>query len=89
YVKDEEITSYKASDRYLHELFKPDKWLEDTQRNRKKYIAEGHARLAAPLYDFAVVALALAGVLGGAFSRTGYASRILWVSGAALVVRIL
>ncbi|MFX8942086.1 hypothetical protein ABTN11_20675, partial [Acinetobacter baumannii] len=59
------------------------------QRNRKKYIAEGHARLAAPLYDFAVVALALAGVLGGAFSRTGYAARILWVRGAALVVRSL
>ena len=89
YMRDEEVIAYKASDRYLHELFKPDKTLEDTQRNKKKYIAEGHARLAAPLFDFAVVALALAGVLGGAFSRTGYASRIAWVSAAALVVRIL
>ena len=89
YMKDGEIAAFKASDRYLHELFKPDKALEDTQRNKKKYIAEGHARLASSLYDFAVVALALAGVLGGAFSRTGYGARIAWVSVAALVVRIL
>jgi lipopolysaccharide export system permease protein len=89
YTREEEVITYKASDRYLHELFKPDKTLEDTQRNRKRYIAEGHARLAAPLYDFAVVALALAGVLGGAFSRTGYGTRIAWVAAAALMVRIL
>jgi len=89
YVNTEDILAYKPSDKFMHELLKPDKTNPDDRRNRKKYLAEAHARLAAPLYDIAVVMLALAGVLGGAFSRTGYAARIATVSAVALVMRIL
>lgn len=89
YVTTAEVTAYKASDRYLHELWKPDLTQPDDRRNRKKYAAEGHARLAAPLYDIAYVLLALAGVLGGAFSRTGYGQRIMVVALLAVVIRIL
>ncbi|HYG27601.1 MAG TPA: LptF/LptG family permease, partial [Caulobacteraceae bacterium] len=35
---------YKASDRYLHELFFPDLTLEGEAENRLKYLAEGHSR---------------------------------------------
>jgi len=89
YVNTADIVVYKASDRYLHELLSPDLSLANDRLNRKKYAAEAHSRLAAPLYDFAVVLLALAGVIGGAFSRTGYSTRILAVTGVAIVVRIL
>ena len=89
YVTTEDDFYYKPSDKFLHELVKPDKANADDRRNRKKYLAEAHERLAAPFYDITVVVLALAGVLGGAFSRTGYGSRIATVTAIALVVRIL
>ncbi len=89
YVNTEDVLAYKPSDKFIHELLKPDKTNPDDRRNRKKYLAEAHSRLAAPLYDIAVVMLALAGVLGGAFSRTGYSSRIATVSAVAVAVRIL
>ena len=89
YVNTDDEVVYKASDRYLHELLKPDLTQEEDKRNRKKFAAEAHARLSAPLYDIMVVMLAVAGVLGGAFSRTGYGQRIAGVVGIALLVRIL
>lgn len=80
---------YKLSDRYLHELFFPDLRLTWEQSNRKKLLAEGHARLASALYNIAFMAMALAGVLGGSFSRIGYGQRIAATAAAALVVRTL
>lgn len=78
---------YKLSDRYLHELFFPDTagaWERD---NIAKMLAEGHSRLAAPLYVIAFMAMAMAAVLGGPFLKTGYGSRIAAVAAAALAVR--
>ena len=89
YVNTEDVLAYKPSDKFLHELVKPDKTNPDDRRNRKKYLAEAHARLSAPLYDIAVVMLALAGVVGGAFSRTGYGARIATVAAIAVAMRIL
>jgi lipopolysaccharide export system permease protein len=80
---------YKLSDRYLHELFFPDLRLAWERANRRKLLAEGHARLAAPLYNIAFMAIALAAVIGGSFSRLGYTSRIAVAAVAALVVRTL
>ncbi len=80
---------YHQTDRYLHELFYPDLRQKWEQENRKALIAEGHSRLASPLYNLAFSALALAAVLGGAFSRLGYAARIATAAGAAVVVRVL
>jgi lipopolysaccharide export system permease protein len=79
---------YKASDRYLHELFYPDLTQVWEQHNRLKLYAEGHARLAEPLYNIALVALALSAVLGGGFSRMGYAKRIMTAAALAAVTRI-
>lgn len=80
---------YKLSDRYLHELFFPDQHNEWDVANSAAMLAEGHARIAAPLYNLAFMSLALAGILGGGFSRMGYGTRIASVAGAALVLRVL
>ena len=79
---------YRQSDRYLHELFFPDLRESWDAANRNALLAEGHARLATPLYSLAFTALALAAVLGGSFSRIGYGRRIAMASAAALVVRV-
>ncbi len=80
---------YKLSDRYLHELFFPDMRGAWERENRDKMLAEGHSRIATPLYNLAFMALALAAVIGGAFSRLGYGARIAAVAAVALVSRIL
>jgi lipopolysaccharide export system permease protein len=77
------------SDRYLDELFFPvaeDDW---AIRFRDRLFAEGHYRLSAPLYAPALVLIALAAILGGQYSRTGYARRIALSAVAALLVRLL
>jgi lipopolysaccharide export system permease protein len=88
YLPKTETVHYKASDRYLHELFYPDLTQVWEQQNRLKLYAEGHARLSEPLYNIALVALALAAVLGGGFSRLGYGKRILIAIAVAAVSRI-
>ena len=85
----DELIHYKPSDRYLHELFHPDLQQTWEQRNRKGLLAEGHARIASPLYNIAAMAMALSAILGGGFSRLGYARRIAIVGGIAILVRIL
>jgi lipopolysaccharide export system permease protein len=59
------------------------------QKNRVELLAEGHSRLAGPLYNIALMAMALAAVIGGQFSRMGYGKRIATVGAAAAVVRIV
>ncbi len=84
-----EAVHYKTSDRYLHELFFPDLSQSWERKNRLQLYAEGHSRLASPLYNIAMVCLALAAVLGGGFSRLGYARRIAIAAAAAAGVQIV
>lgn len=84
-----EPVHYKTSDRYLHELFFPDLSQSWERNNRLKLYAEGHSRLSSPLYNFAMVCLALAAVLGGGFSRLGYGRRIAIAGAAAAATRIV
>jgi lipopolysaccharide export system permease protein len=87
----DELIHYKPSDRYLHELFFPDKqqdW-EKQKRNQRDMLAEGHARLATPLYNIAFMAMALSAIIGGGFSRLGYARRIAITCAVAALVRVL
>jgi lipopolysaccharide export system permease protein len=85
----DEMITYKPSDRYLHELFFPDLQQAWEKRNRKGLLAEGHARLATPLYNIAAMAMALSAIIGGGFSRMGYGRRIAIVSGIAIFIRVL
>lgn len=78
----------KPSDRFLGELFYPDRTYFYDQRQISKLLAEGHFRLSSPLYDLALVAIALSALLGGEFSRRGNRTRILVASAAALLVRL-
>ncbi len=78
----------KPSDRFLGELFYPDRTYFYDQRQIPKLLAEGHFRLSSPLYDLALVAMAMAALLGGEFSRRGNRTRILLISAAALLVRL-
>ena len=89
FVATDELVHYKVADRYLHELLFPDLTQAWERQNRKQMLAEANARLATPLYNIAFMTLALAAVIGGAFSRLGYGRRILIVCAAAAVLRIL
>lgn len=89
FVPPTEAVHYKASDRYLHELFYPDLSQGWERANAAKLYAEGHSRLSSPLYCIAMVCLALAAVLGGSFSRLGYGRRIAIAAAAAAAVRIV
>lgn len=83
-----EIFYLKASDRTLFQLFFPDRTAHFDQRNIEQFLAEGHARLSAPLLNIALAMIALAGVLLGEFSRRGYGRRIVWAAILALLVRL-
>jgi lipopolysaccharide export system permease protein len=89
FVSQDQIVQYKVADRYLHELLFPDLSQPWEQQNREKMLAEAHARLAGPLYNFAFMMMALAAVIGGSFSRVGYGGRIAWVAAAAVLVRVI
>lgn len=89
FVQHDEVIRYKVADRYLHELFFPDLTQTWEQENRLKLLAEGHSRLAGPLYNIAFVMMALAAVVAGAFSRIGYGRRIAYVAAGATVVRVI
>ena len=89
YLNTREGIRYKASDRYLHELFYPDLSQEFERKNRLRMLAEGHSRIASPLYSIAFMAMALAAVVGAGFSRMGYGKRIAMIGAAAALVRII
>lgn len=80
---------YHPSDRYLRELFFPDLRRSWERANIRKLYSEGNSRLATPLYNLAFMALALAAVLGGPFSRLGYGARIAAAGAAGVTVRVL
>jgi lipopolysaccharide export system permease protein len=83
-----DLIHYKISDRYLHELVFPDLTQTWERQERVTMLAEANARLSGPLYNIAFMAMALAAVIGGSFSRLGYGRRIVAVGAAAAVVRI-
>jgi lipopolysaccharide export system permease protein len=80
---------YIVSDRYLHELLFPGAAHLRAGQTRTILLAEANARVASALYNIAFMALALAAVIGGPFSRLGYARRIAAVAVLATVVRIM
>ncbi len=89
FVNDRKAVILEESDRYLPELFFPDMNNYYDYANVNMLAAEGHARVSAPLLNFAMAMLGIFAVLGGDFSRRGYAKRIALASGAAVVLRLL
>jgi lipopolysaccharide export system permease protein len=78
----------ETTERYLDELFNPDLKNAWDRENAGLLAAEGHGRLAAPLYVFAFALLALYALIGGSYSRRSYAARIAIASAAAGGVRV-
>lgn len=80
---------YKPADLYLRQLLNPTPRVLETAGSRGELLAEAHARISAPLYALTAMAMALAAILGGAFSRTGYSLRIAKAAGLFLLVRVI
>ncbi len=79
---------FKPSDLGLSDLFMPRPDMVPAVGTRNELMAEGHSRLASPLYALTAMALALAAILAGSFSRTGYGIRVAKAAAMFLVVRI-
>lgn len=88
YVDTTERPRYKPADLYLTQLFDPSPQDIQTVGSRGELTAEGHSRLSAPLYALMAMAMALAAIMGGQFSRTGYSMRIAKAAAAFLIVRV-
>ena len=89
YANTTDELAYKPSDMYLHELVFPDRHAHLNRPLRKKMTAEWNSRLTSPIYIPLFVLIAFIAVLGGPFSRLGYARRIAGAGLAALVLRLL
>ena len=88
YVSDDQHIRYKPADLWMDQLFDPTPDLIRDTAPRGELLAEAHSRLSSPLYALTAMAMALAAIMGGAFSRTGYGIRIAKASAAFLLVRI-
>lgn len=78
----------ETSERYLGELLFPDPTNPWDVQFRDRLIAEGHSRLASPLYSVALTMMGLAGLMCGHFTRRGYVERIAWVVILAFLARL-
>ncbi|MBC8241337.1 MAG: LPS export ABC transporter permease LptF [Alphaproteobacteria bacterium] len=76
----------EPGERYLHELFWPGNNPDDLA-NAGRMRAEGHDRLASPLYSLAFTLIALAAVLAGEFNRRGRRWRLVVAVFAIALVR--
>lgn len=77
----------RPSERFVHELVAPRAdALEAFARGR--LLAEGHEQLGAPLYALVLPLVALAGIVGGGFTRHGYGRRIAVTVLAGLALRL-
>jgi len=79
----------KPSDLYLHELLRPDPRTFVYGTQKQEFAAEGHSRLAAPLYNVALVMIALCFMIRGEHLRMGYGRRIIACAAIGFFVRIL
>lgn len=78
----------ETTERYVGELFHPDLTQAYDRDNEKRLIGEGHSRLAAPLYAFAYVLIAIYALIGGPYDRRSYAIRIGVACAAAAILRV-
>lgn len=79
-------TSREASERFLNELFYPEKSV--SEKAKRKYFAEAHSRLSGPLYCIVFALIGVYALVGGTFNRRGYGGRIALACGAVLAARL-
>ena len=83
------VLRLKSSDRFLHELLRPDSRNYVTPKSRREMAAEGHARLASPLWNISLVLIALAFLLRGQHSKLGNARKIAICAVTGFVLRLI
>ena len=82
------VLRLKTSDRYLHELLNPSDRERANKKGYRKMLAEGHARLSAPLYSIALTLLALAFLLRGEYQRMGYGRKLALCATTGFIIRL-
>jgi len=82
------VLRLKTSDRYLHELLRPDPREYANGKFRRELAAEGHSRLATPIYNLALVMLALCFMIRGEHQRMGYGRKIAICAATGFVIRL-
>lgn len=70
------VIRLKPSDRFLHELLFPDARQYSNIKQKNELKAEGHARISAPLYNWALAFLAVCFMISGRHQRMGYGKQI-------------
>ena len=83
------VLRLKPSDRFLHELLRPDPLDYVTPKLRREMTAEGHARLAAPLWNMALVLIAMSFLLRGQHSKLGHGRKIAICAVTGFVFRLI
>jgi len=78
----------KPSDLYLHELLRPDSRVYANRKYRNELKAEGHNRLATPIYNMALVMLALCFMIRGEHQRLGYGRKIATCAAIGFIIRL-
>lgn len=78
----------KPSDLYLHELLRPDSRVYANRKYRRELKAEGHNRLATPIYNLALVMLALCFMIRGQHQRLGYGRKIAICAAIGFIIRL-
>lgn len=84
----ESALKLKKSDRYLHELLNPNPREYGDEKFRQELAAEGHSRLAASIYNLALVLLALCFMIRGQHQRMGYGRRISICAAIGFIIHI-
>lgn len=80
---------FKESDRFLPELLRPSAADKARARHANDLAAEGHYRLASPLYSLTFALIAAAAFLSVEHRRTGYMRFILIAGASALLLRLV
>ncbi len=78
----------KSDDRFLHELVRPDPREFLDRKTKRNLLSDGHSRLATPLYNIALVLLALAFLIRGEFQKMGYGRRIAFCASLGFLIRL-
>lgn len=79
----------KPSDQYLGELLLGTGDNPRREQYLNDYLAEGHARLSAPLYNIALVMIAVCFLVRGEFKRMGYSGKIALAAFLGFFVRLM
>ena len=83
------VLRLKSSDQFLHELLRPNPLDYVTPKLRGEMTAEGHARLATPLWNMALVLIAMSFLLRGQHSKLGHGRKIAFCAVTGFLLRLL